>query len=82
MKPILLIATTAVALAFGPAVVMAQGAHEQAPAMQSSNKSNTFEGYADFRSATCCKMVGSKKLKSCQDRSLFMQRIKTAILSS
>ena len=36
MKPILLAATTAAALAFGPAVVLAQSAHDQAPSMKNS----------------------------------------------
>ena len=41
MKPILLAATTAVALAFGPAVVLAQGAHDQMPSMKSSANQST-----------------------------------------
>ena len=41
MKPILLAATTAVALAFSPAVVLAQGAHDQMPSMKSSANQST-----------------------------------------
>ena len=44
MKPMLLMATTAVALAFGPAVVMAQGTHDQAPAMKSSTNQTSSKG--------------------------------------